>query len=65
MCGGGGAGGAGDGNRGEELLELSGAEGMNGRHDFTYVLALAAARDLKETRKQKNTIGKPLKLTRN
>jgi len=27
----------------EELLELSGAAGMNGRHDFTYVLALAAA----------------------
>ncbi len=46
MCGEGGAGGAGDGNRGEELLELSGAEGMNGRHDFTYVLALAAARGL-------------------
>jgi hypothetical protein len=28
------------------LLELSGEEGMNGRPDFTYVLALAAARGL-------------------
>lgn len=30
-----------------ELLELSAAEGENGKHDFAYVIALAAAQDLK------------------
>ncbi|MCX9009633.1 MAG: tetratricopeptide repeat protein, partial [Candidatus Methanoperedens sp.] len=30
----------------EELLDLSMQEGMGGKHDFTYVLALAAARGL-------------------